>query len=387
MTTNKGLSCTEWLSVLREARETNIQEPKTEDRPNRIASAGRLCYLRRWPLFPFPYFLLPQRMRILVTGANGQIGSDLVHVLRARHGAGQVVALDLHPPQHVAPRGGAPTGEAGGPHVALDVRDGDGLARVIEEHNIRAVYHLASLLSATGERRPDRTWDVNMTGLKHVLDLARARDLKVFWPSSIAVFGPATPRAEAPQETVLDPRTMYGVTKVSGELLCRYYHQKHGVDVRSLRYPGLISYAAPPGGGTTDYAVDMFYAAARGEPCTCFVRPSTRLPMMYMPDAIRAALDLMAAPPEAVRVRTSYNVGALSFTAEALEAAIRRHVPGFACTYAPDDRQQIADSWPEAVDDGPARTDWSWQPRYDLDAMVEDMLAKLREKASLEVRT
>ncbi len=309
--------------------------------------------------------------RILVTGAGGQIGSELVDTLRRRHGAEQIVRTDIRP---------AGDGAAGGPQECLDVRDGDALRALVERYDVGTVYHLASLLSAAGEDAPDRTWDVNMTGLKHVLDLARAFDLKVFWPSSIAVFGPATPKKEAPQQAVLDPRTMYGITKVSGELLCRYYHEKHGVDVRSLRYPGLISYKTPPGGGTTDYAVEIFYAAAAGEAYTCFVRPETRLPMMYMPDALQAALTLMDAPVEHVTVRTSYNVGALSFTAEALADALAARVPGFTCRFKPDDRQAIADAWPEAVDDAPARTDWDWHPCYGLEAMVEAMLAHLRAK-------
>lgn len=317
--------------------------------------------------------------RFLVTGANGQLGSELVRQLGARHGADRIITLDVEPPA-------APNGNAALPHAEVaDVRNAAALRRIIDRHEVGTVYHLASLLSATGERQPDRTWDVNVNGLKHVLDAARERDLRVFWPSSIAVFGPDTPKEQTPQETILNPNTMYGVTKRSGELLCRYYHHRYGVDVRSVRYPGLISYLAPPGGGTTDYAVDMLIAAARGESYTCFLRPDTRLPMMYMPDALQAIKALMAAASDALSVRTSYNVAAFSFSAEELAAAIRRHRSDFAVTYEPDARQAIADSWPASVDDTSARTDWDWTPNYDLDAMVGDMMRHLREGRDEEV--
>ena len=320
--------------------------------------------------------------RILITGANGQVGSDLCAALRPQGHAAHLVTLDVQPARPSL--GGAAASEPP-PHVVADVRDRGALERVIVEHDVGTVYHLASLLSVNGERAPDRAWSVNMEGLKHVLDLARERGLKVFWPSSIAVFGPSTPKDPAPQTSPLDPRTMYGVTKVSGELLCQYYHEKYGVDVRSLRYPGLIGHTAPPGGGTTDYAVDIFRAAAAGAPYTCFVRPGTRLPMMYMPDAARATLALMAADAERLTVRTSYNVAALSFTAGALADAIAARVPGFRCRFEPDARQAIADAWPHTIDDTLARTDWDWQPAFGLEAMVEDMLSKLRARSSLEV--
>lgn len=311
--------------------------------------------------------------RILVTGANGQIGSELVDVLRDRYGSSTVVGLDLD-------RRPAPNGHpSDAPFVEADVRDEQALTQTADRHEIDTVYHLASLLSATGEQHPDRAWDVNLGGLKNVLDLARDRTLKVFWPSSIAVFGPSTPKTNTPQNTVLDPDTIYGITKRSGELLCRYYHRRYGVDVRSLRYPGLVSYKTPPGGGTTDYAVDMFSAAAQGREHTCFLTRDVRLPMMYMPDAIRATLDLMAAEGPALSVRESYNIGALSFSPEELVAAIQRHVPDFSCTYNPDERQEIANAWPSSVDDQRARDDWGWTPEYDLDAMTEDMLSHLRK--------
>ena len=237
--------------------------------------------------------------RILVTGANGQIGSELVEVLRERHGPSQVVRLDLKPPP--APNGRPPDA----PFEVADVRDRDALADVLTRHKVDTVYHLASLLSATGEQHPDRTWEVNLGGLKNVLDLAQTHNLQVFWPSSIAVFGPSTPKIDTPQDTVLDPATMYGVTKRSGELLCQYYHRRYGLDVRSLRYPGLVSYKTAPGGGTTDYAVNMFTAAAEGRDYTCFLAPDARLPMMYMPDAIQATLDLMDAHTDRASLRAS----------------------------------------------------------------------------------
>ena len=310
---------------------------------------------------------------VLVTGANGQIGSELVDVLRKRHGSQQVVRLDLRPP----PTSNGQSPDA--PFEVADVRDREALAEIVSTYDVDVVYHLASLLSATGEDHPDRAWDVNMGGLKNVLDLARQHDLRVFWPSSIAVFGPSTPRTDTPQNTVLDPATMYGVTKRSGELLCRYYHRRHGLDVRSLRYPGLISYKTTPGGGTTDYAVDMYRRAAEGKDYTCFLKKDARLPMMYMPDAIRATLDLMAAAPADLTVRDSYNVAAISFSPEGLAAVLRRRTPDFTCTYEPDDRQQIAEAWPSTIDDSTARADWNWAPEYDLEAMTDDMLSHLRE--------
>jgi len=365
---------------------------------------------------------------IPVTGANGQIGSELVRALRNRHGRDRVVELDLRPAsaerdrsehdrqkhdrrEHDrsgrvsssdgasipadasvsdAPASEAPQSEtspSGAPFVVGDVRDRERLAEVVNEHDVGTVYHLASLLSASGEKVPDRTWDVNVNGLKNVLDLAREYGLQVFWPSSIAVFGPSTPRARTPQQTVLDPSTMYGVTKRSGELLCQYYHRRYGVDVRSLRYPGLISYDTPPGGGTTDYAVDMFFEAVRGGSYECFVRADTRLPMMYMPDALRATLDVMEADAAAIATRDSYNITAMSFSAEELADAIAERVPGFTCTFAPDERQAIADAWPASIDDTPARREWNWAPTYDLDAMTDDMLLHLRKALREEAET
>jgi nucleoside-diphosphate-sugar epimerase len=306
--------------------------------------------------------------KILVTGAQGQIGSDLLHVLAGLHGPENIVATDIQPP----------AGHAAGVHEEiLDVRDAARLGALVAAHGVTDVYHLASLLSATGEKDPQLCWEVNMEGLRHVLELAREKGLRVFWPSSIAAFGPRTPRDPAPQHTVLDPTTMYGVTKVAGELLCRYYAEAFGVDVRSVRFPGIISHAAEAGGGTTDYAVEIFYAALRSGSYTCFVSAETRLPMMYMPDAVRSIVELMAAAPERIGVRTSYNLGALSFTAAELAGEIARHVEGFEVRYDPDFRQQIADSWPAAVDDSAARRDWGWRHAYDLPRLVADMIENL----------
>lgn len=313
---------------------------------------------------------------ILVTGAQGQIGSDLVAALRARHGRDAVLASDLRP----APANGRADDAA---YVSLDVTDARRLQEVVEAHDVDTVYHLASLLSATGEQQPALSWEVNVNGLRHVLEMARTHGLQVFWPSSIAVFGPSTPREATPQATVLEPTTMYGITKVTGELLCQYHADRYGVDVRSLRLPGIISYSTPPGGGTTDYAVEIFYEALQHGRYTCFVGPETRLPMMYMPDTIKAILDLMDAPADGIGVRTSYNVGALSFTARELADAVRRQLPGFTCTYAPDFRQQIADSWPASVDDSRARADWGWAPDYDLPALVDDMLTRLARRLAV----
>jgi nucleoside-diphosphate-sugar epimerase len=310
--------------------------------------------------------------KILITGAKGQIGSDLLDALRAERGADAVLATDIY----------TGDGDEGGPFEILDVRDADRMRELVERYGVATVYHLASILSATGERKPELCWDVNMNGLRNVLALARERGLRVFWPSSIAAFGPATPRENTPQVTVLDPTTMYGVTKVAGELLCRYAHEEHGVDVRSVRFPGIISHTTAPGGGTTDFAVNIFHDALERGAYTCFVRAETRLPMMYMPDAVRAILEIMRADAEAITVRTSYNLGAMSFSAAELAEEIGRHVPGFECRYAPDFRQQIADSWPAAVDDSLAREDWGWRHRYDLPEMAEDMLANLRARLS-----
>ncbi|GAB3625425.1 NAD-dependent epimerase [Pandoraea terrae] len=304
--------------------------------------------------------------RILIIGANGQIGSELVDALAVRFGAEYVVATDIAP------------GPSGHPvhYETLDVLDAARLSALVQRHGITQIFHLAALLSATGEARPMQAWTLNMNGLLNVLELARERPgLRVFWPSSIAAFGPHTPAIETPQLAIMDPTTMYGISKQAGERLCEYYFAKFGVDVRSLRYPGVISYKTPPGGGTTDYAIDIFQAAKRGEMYTCFLKEDATLPMMYMPDAVRATLDLMAADAASIRVRSSYNVAGVSFDPATLAAAIAKRAPGFTVRYAPDFRQEIAETWPHTLDDTHARYDWGWRPEYDLAAIVDDMLA------------
>ncbi|MFP4051663.1 MAG: NAD-dependent epimerase/dehydratase family protein [Thermoplasmata archaeon] len=308
--------------------------------------------------------------KILVTGPFGQIGSELVPGLQERHGKENVVALGhRHIPDDY--EGVLETG---------DVRKKEEMEEIIEKHDITQVYHLASLLSAIGEKKPNLAWDVNMEGLKVFLDLAVEHDMRMFWASSIAVFGPTSPQHNTPQRTILEPVTVYGVTKVSGELLCQYYHEKYGLDVRSLRYPGLISWKEEPGGGTTDYSVEMFYKAVQGEDYTCFVTEDTKLPLMYMEDAIRGTLMLMDADEEDISVWTSYNHGALSFTAKDLEEEIKKYYPYFEVSYKPDERQKTADSWPDTVDDTPAREDWNWYHKYDLEKMTETMIENLKKK-------
>jgi nucleoside-diphosphate-sugar epimerase len=305
---------------------------------------------------------------ILVTGSRGQLGSDLTVALRRRYGATQVIES-----------GRALYSEDSGlfPYKVLDVTDLQRLQEVIEQYQIDTIYHLAGLLSVKGEQHPDLCWDVNINGLRNVLEVAKSYQLKVFWPSSIAVFGPHTPKLDTPQIAVEDPSTIYGITKVTGELLCHYYAHQFGVDVRSLRLPGIISYSAPAGGGTTDFAVEIFYAALQQRTYTCFVRPETRIPMMYILDAVRAILELMQADSASIQVRTSYNLAAVSFSVEELVTEIQKHLPDFTCRYMPDFRQAIADSWPSVIDDSKARADWGWQHIYDLSAIVKDMLAKL----------
>ena len=306
--------------------------------------------------------------RILVIGANGKIGSELTDALIARYGGDAVVASDI----------GA-TGRTGQEcYEPLDVLDAQALASVLARHRITQVYHLAAALSARGEQHPVWAWDLNMRGLLNVLEAAREHRLqRVFWPSSIAAFGPGTPAEPAPQLAVMDPGTVYGISKLAGERWCAWYHARHGLDVRSLRYPGLISWKTPPGGGTTDYAVEIFHAARKQGRYECFLAAGTRLPMMYMPDALRATLELMEAPAERIRERGSYNLAGVSFTPEEIAAEIERRVPGFTITYAPDFRDAIARTWPRAIDDSAARTDWGWRPRFGLDALVEDMLTHL----------
>jgi nucleoside-diphosphate-sugar epimerase len=309
--------------------------------------------------------------RILVTGAGGQIGTELVAALNRRYGERNVIATD----KVIGRNPGAPALEE------LDVLDLHSVEAAMARHEVDTVYHLAAILSAVGEVNPDLAWEVNMKGLKNVLDAAaKAKVKRLFWPSSIGVFGPDAPKDLAPQETALNPTTMYGVTKVAGELLCEYYSLKHAIDVRSIRFPGLISSEAPPGGGTTDYAVEIFYAAISKGRYTCFLRGDTALPMMYMPDALRGAIEIMEVDGNRVKLHIGYNIAAMSFTPWELAAEIGKHVEGFTVDYAPDSRQAIADSWPRSVDDSAARGDWGWRPKYDLTRMVSDMLARLEPK-------
>jgi len=309
--------------------------------------------------------------KILIIGANGQIGTELAEALADRHGADAVVTSDL------APTGRVPRLA----HEALDVTDAAALAAVVARHRIERIVLLAAALSANGEKHPQWAWNLNMGGLLNVLELARSVKLKqVFWPSSIAAFGPTTP-ATAAQHTVMDPTTVYGISKLAGERWCAWYHATHGIDARSLRYPGLISWKTPPGGGTTDYAVEIFHAALKDRRYTCFLRDDTRLPMMYMPDAIRATVELMEAPAAKIRERGSYNLAGVSFTPREIADEIAKRVPGFVLHCEPDFRQAIADSWPKVIDDAPARADWGWRARFQLGDMVDDMLRGLRAEA------
>jgi nucleoside-diphosphate-sugar epimerase len=309
--------------------------------------------------------------RILVIGANGQIGSELVLALSAQHGPECVIASDIGSNAHGAAH-----------YEQLDVLDAARIAQLIESNQVTQVYQLAAMLSVTGEQAPLKAWTLNMDGLLNILEIARERGragkpLRIFWPSSIAAFGPNTPAVATPQTTIMDPTTMYGISKLAGERLCEYYFHKFGVDVRSIRYPGIISYKSPPGGGTTDYAIAIFHAALEGDCYRCYLGPDTTLPMMYMSDAIRATIALMDAPAAHIRVRSSYNVAGISFNPQQLAQAIQRTLPQFEIRYTPDERQAIADSWPQSLDDIQARADWGWQVQVGLEQMVADMLKNI----------
>jgi nucleoside-diphosphate-sugar epimerase len=311
--------------------------------------------------------------RILVTGAAGQIGSELVPALRKKHGDDNVILLDLKE----IPNGGKQ--EVG------DATSREFLEDCIRKHDINEIYHLVGILSARGEQYPEFAYNINMGSLKHVLDIARVmkeagKQMRIFWPSSIAAFGPTTPRDMTPQRTVLEPSTMYGVTKVAGELITNYYFKKFGIDTRSVRYPGIISWKSPPGGGTTDYAVHIFHAALKEKKYTSFLKQGTYLPMMHINDAIRGTIELMDADPSKLTVRTSYNLAAISFAPEEIAAEIKKHITDFKMDYAPDYRQQIADSWPKSIDDSAARKDWGWKHKYGLSELVDDMLKNLKGK-------
>lgn len=310
--------------------------------------------------------------KILVLGSSGQIGTDLVDTLRSAYGNDNVIASDLRQPS--AER------LAQGPFEQLNAMDAEAVFEVIKKHGVKQVYHLVAMLSATAEKMPMKGWDLNMTSLFNFMELIKEGHIsKMYWPSSIAAFGPNTPVQNTPQYTVMDPGTVYGISKLSGELWCDYYHKKYGCDIRGLRYPGLISYKTEPGGGTTDYAVDIFHKAAKGEDYHCFLTEDRRLPMMYMPDAIKATIGIMEAPAEQVKIRTSYNVASFSFTPAELHKAIEQELPGFKTFYdAVDERDAIAAGWPQSINDDYARKDWAWSPDYNLEAMVKDMLKNLK---------
>jgi nucleoside-diphosphate-sugar epimerase len=310
--------------------------------------------------------------KILVIGANGQIGTELVIALRNLHGAEQVIASDINNPAYAI--------RNSGPFEFANVLDKDTLQHLFQKHQPTQVYLLAAMLSATGEQRPKMAWDLNMNGLLHVLDLAvEFKTAKVFWPSSIAVFGPNSPKQNTPQYCVMDPNTVYGFSKLAGERWCEYYHAKYGLDVRSIRYPGIISWKAAPGGGTTDYAIHIFYEAIKNGTYQSFLSAQTALPMMFMDDAIRATLSLMDAPAESISIRSSYNLAGTSFTPEQLANEVEKLMPGFTMSYADNDpRQAIADSWPQSIDDTQAQQDWNWAPEYDLQRMTATMLENLK---------
>lgn len=314
--------------------------------------------------------------KILVTGAFGQIGSELTMALRKRYGNDNVVAAG-HRTKPSEPL------LSSGPFGFIDITKRESVEEYVKEHDIDTIYHMAAILSATGEKNPQLAWDVNMNGLYNVLEIARrCKMTRVFWPSSIAVFGPETPRENTPQETILRPKTIYGVSKVAGELLCDYYSIRFGLDVRGVRYPGIISSETPPGGGTTDYAVAIFYEAIKNKKYKCFVKEDTVLPMMYMPDCVKATIDLMEADASRLKHHADYNLSAMSFSAQELAAEIRKHIPEFRCEYEPDFRQTIADSWPRSIDDRVAREEWGWRPTYNLSMMTKDMLQKLGKRHS-----
>lgn len=311
--------------------------------------------------------------KIIVIGSSGQIGSELVMELRSRFGNDNVIASDIKtPPDDVLNTG---------VYEKLDVMDEKKIRDIISAHSITQVYLLAAMLSGSAEKNPIKAWDLNMVGLLNILNLAKDGVIKkVFWPSSIAVFGPTTPKVNTPQLTVMEPTTVYGISKQAGERWCEYYYNKHGVDVRSIRYPGLISYKTEAGGGTTDYAVEIFYHAVKHKKYECFLKEDTALPMMFMPDAIRGTIDLMEADPARIKIRSSYNLSGISFTPAELAGEIRKHIPDFTITYKPDFRQKIAESWPASIDDAEARADWGWKHEYDLAAMTDIMLGEVRKK-------
>jgi nucleoside-diphosphate-sugar epimerase len=311
--------------------------------------------------------------KILIIGAGGQIGTELTQKLRDIYGKDQVIASDINYNNVALVNAGI--------FEILDAQDYNAIQITCEKHNIKTIYLMAALLSATGEKYPMKAWDLNTSSLFHVLNLAKAKRIdKVFWPSSIAVFGPTTPKEDTQQYTVMEPSTVYGITKQVGERWCEYYHKNYGVDIRSIRYPGLISWKASPGGGTTDYAVEIYHDALKNKKYECFLSENTRLPMLYMDDAIKATIDLMHAPAEKVKIRSSYNLAGVSFTPKEITESIQKIIPDFKISYAPDFRQEIANSWPGSINDQEARDDWNWAHRFNLDDITKDMLNNLRDK-------
>ncbi len=317
---------------------------------------------------------MPNRKdKILVIGASGQIGVELTLALRKQYGNNNVLASDLREENSLL--------HGTGPYVSMDVMNKEMLHVQVIRQNITQIYLLAAILSATGEKNPNLAWHLNMQGLLNVLEIAREENLhKVYWPSSIAVFGPTSPKINCPQKTIIEPSTVYGISKYAGEFWCNYYHHRFGIDVRSIRYPGLISYKSAPGGGTTDYAVEIYAEALENKKYNCFLNEHTYLPMMYMPDAIRATMELMNAPAKNISIRTSYNIAGMSFSPKEITNCIQQHIPDFTINYKPDSRQAIADSWPQSIDDSVAHQDWGWKPAFDLDKMTKDMLDNLSLK-------
>ena len=314
--------------------------------------------------------------KILIIGAGGQIGVELTYALRNVYGTNNVIASDI--------REAHPLLKDRGPYEILNALDAHAIHALVRKEGITQIYLLAALLSATGEKEPHKAWAINMQSLLQTLELGIQEKLhKIYWPSSIAVFGPTTPREETPQQTIIEPRTVYGISKYAGELWCQYYNQRWGLDVRSIRYPGLISWKSEPGGGTTDYAVAIYHEALKNKQYTCFLSENTYLPMMYMDDAIRGTIELMEAPAEHMKTRMAYNIGAMSFSPKEIAAEIKKHIPDFSIDYQPDFRQQIADGWPKSIDDSAARNDWGWKHEFDMAKMTADMLHHLAKTGEL----
>ena len=309
---------------------------------------------------------------ILIIGASGQIGNELTQELRSIYGNNNVIGADI--------KEGSEEMMTSGPFEIIDATDKEAVLKVVKKYNVSQVYLLAAMLSVTAEKFPKKAWDLNMNSLLGILDLAKEKHIKqVFWPSSIAVFGPTTPKENTPQKTIMEPSTVYGISKLAGEFWCNYYHEKYGVDVRTIRYPGIISWKTKPGGGTTDYAVDIYFKALKEGTYECFLSKKTRLPMMYMNDAVAATIQLMQAKPSDVKLRTGYNLAAIDFTPEEMALEIKKHIPDFKISYNPDFRQQIADSWPSSIDDSEARKDWNWKHKFDLSSMTTEMLANIKD--------